>query len=88
VNGSEWDEEKEGVHVPSALWVLLSLDPASKAKAEQAKAEFNNGVLEVRVPIPQQQQTTRQIPIEGGSERKPLASQASAQQATHSSKAG
>ena len=34
------------------------------AQTDKAKAEFKNGVLEVRVPIPQQsQQKTRQIPI-------------------------
>jgi len=86
----EWDEEKEGVHRSERSYgsFYRAIPLPESAKAEQAKAEFNNGVLEVRVPIPQQQQTTRQIPIEGGSERKPLASQASAQQATHSSKAG
>lgn len=34
---------------------------------EQAKAEFHNGVLEVTVPLPQQQSRRRQIPISGGS---------------------
>jgi HSP20 family protein len=35
------------------------------AQADQARADFRNGVLEVKVPLPQQQQRTRsrQIPI-------------------------
>lgn len=58
------------------------------AKVEQAKAEFNNGVLEVKVPIPESQRRTRQIPIEtSGSERKPIESQTSGQK-TQQSKAG
>jgi HSP20 family protein len=33
------------------------------AQAEQAKAEFRDGILQVRVPISQEQRKTRQIPI-------------------------
>lgn len=33
--------------------------------ADQAKASFNNGVLEVTIPVPQQQSHRRQIPIGG-----------------------
>ena len=35
------------------------------ANAEQAKAEFNHGVLEVTIPVPEQQSRRRQIPIGG-----------------------
>lgn len=35
--------------------------------ADQAKAEFHDGVLEVTVPIPEQQSRRRQIPISGAS---------------------
>jgi Molecular chaperone (small heat shock protein) len=34
------------------------------AKAEEAKAQFNNGVLEVTLPVPEQTTNRRQIPIE------------------------
>ena len=34
------------------------------AKADQARAQFNNGVLEVSVPVPQTENKARQIPIE------------------------
>jgi HSP20 family protein len=33
------------------------------AHGEQAKAEFRNGVLEVTIPVPEQQSHRRQIPI-------------------------
>jgi HSP20 family protein len=38
------------------------------AKIEEARAQFNNGILEVTVPIPQsqQQQRRREIPVETG----------------------
>lgn len=36
------------------------------AKFDQAKAQFNNGVLEVTIPAPQKQQRRREIAIEGG----------------------
>jgi HSP20 family protein len=35
--------------------------------ADQVQATFQNGVLEVRVPMPQQQSNRRQIPIQPGS---------------------
>jgi HSP20 family protein len=35
------------------------------AQADQAKAEFKDGVLRVRVPVSQKQRQTRQIPIGG-----------------------
>jgi len=86
----EWDEEREGVHRSERYYgsfyreILLP----EGAKVEQAKAEFNNGVLEVKVPIPESQRRNRQIPIEiGGSERKPIDSQTSGQK-TQQSKAG
>ncbi len=35
-----------------------------EAKAEEAKAQFNNGVLEVTIPVPEMQRKRREIPIE------------------------
>jgi HSP20 family protein len=34
------------------------------ANFDQAKANFNNGVLEITIPVPQSRQTRKQIPIE------------------------
>jgi HSP20 family protein len=36
--------------------------------ADQAKANFRDGVLEISVPMPQQRNRSRQIPIQTGSE--------------------
>jgi HSP20 family protein len=35
------------------------------AKTEEAKAEFKDGVLQIRVPVAEQQRKSRQIPIGG-----------------------
>lgn len=37
------------------------------ANVEQARARFNDGVLEVTVPLPEKQSRTREIPIEANS---------------------
>jgi HSP20 family protein len=39
--------------------------------ADQVKATFNNGVLEVSIPMPEQQSNRRQIPIEAASSAAP-----------------
>jgi HSP20 family protein len=50
------------------------------ASVDQAKAEFKGGVLEVMIPVPEQQNRRRQIPITGASgERKPAAGEAAGQ---------
>lgn len=36
------------------------------AKADQIKAELNNGILEVTIPVPEMKPALRQIPIKGG----------------------
>jgi HSP20 family protein len=84
----EWDEEKGGVHRSErsygSFYRMIPLPEG--ANAEQAKAEFTNGVLQIRIPIPESAQKTRQIPIEAGQERKPATSAAGQQ--TQQSKAG
>jgi HSP20 family protein len=37
------------------------------ANAEQAHARFENGVLEITIPVPQQESNRRQIPVEASS---------------------
>ncbi|MGC2465420.1 MAG: Hsp20/alpha crystallin family protein [Candidatus Acidiferrum sp.] len=54
------------------------------AKTDQARAEFQNGVLKISVPAPQPQSNARQIPIETGasqskSESQPAKSQTAGQ---------
>lgn len=41
------------------------------ANADQAKAEFNHGVLEVTIPVPEQQSRRRSIPISGSTRMQP-----------------
>ena len=36
------------------------------AKTDQTTAQFNNGVLEVSVPVPEAKSTTKQIPVQEG----------------------
>jgi len=53
-------------------------------KTDQARAEFQNGVLKISVPAPQPQSNARQIPIETGasqskSESQPAKSQTAGQ---------
>jgi len=84
----EHEEDRGGVHRSERSYgsFYRSIPLPEGANIEQAKAQFNNGVLEVRVPIPKSQQKTRQIPIEAGEERKPVSSQ-TGQQATKTSRA-
>jgi HSP20 family protein len=56
------------------------------ADAEHARAEFQNGVLHVTIPVPQAQSTRREIPVQASSaqsqapEQKPASSEASREQ--------
>jgi HSP20 family protein len=43
------------------------------AHVDQARAQFNNGILEVTVPIPESQRKRREIPIEAEAKAKTLA---------------
>jgi HSP20 family protein len=85
----EHEEERGGVHRSERSYgsFYRAIPLPDGANIEQAKAQFNNGVLEVTVPIPKTQEKTRQIPIEAGEERKPIGAQAG-QHATQTSKAG
>lgn len=50
------------------------------AKTDQVKAQFNDGVLEVTIPMPEEQRRRREIPIEAGGEKKSPGSETSSQQ--------
>jgi HSP20 family protein len=86
----EREEEREGIYRSERFYGSFYREiPLSEgAKVDQAKAQFNNGVLEITVPVPESQRKTRQIPIEvGEGERKPIGSQTTKTQ-TQTSKAG
>jgi HSP20 family protein len=86
----ESEEERGGVHRSERVYgsFYREIPLPEGAKADQAKAQFNNGVLEVTIPIPEsQQRKPRQISIESGEQRKPVGGETSKQQ-TQTSKAG
>lgn len=85
----EWQHEDRGVHRSERSYgsFYRAIPLPDGAKTDQAKAEFRNGVLEVRVPVPASQQRTREIPIDTGAERKQVGTETT-QQKTQTSKAG
>ena len=85
----EVEEERHGIHRSERYYGAFyrEIPLPQGVKADQAKAQFNNGLLEVTIPIPESARKTRQVPIEAGEERKAMGSQAGKQQ-TQTSKAG
>ena len=62
------EETKDGIHLTERLYgrFYRSVPLAERARIDEAKAKFENGVLEVTVPAPTQQSQRREIPIEAG----------------------
>ncbi|HEY8460004.1 MAG TPA: Hsp20/alpha crystallin family protein, partial [Blastocatellia bacterium] len=65
---SEWEEEREGLYQSERSYgAFCRVIPLPEGvDAEQVKANFENGVLEVTAPIPEGAQRRRSIPIETG----------------------
>jgi HSP20 family protein len=84
----EWAEEKQGIHRSERYYgsFYREVPLPEGAKVDAAKAEFRNGVLEVRLPVPESRKT-REIPIQSGGERKSVGVETS-KPATQTSKAG
>jgi HSP20 family protein len=57
------------------------------ANADQARAEFTNGVLKITLPVPEQKRA-RQIPIETGADRRSAGTESAGQTAQSKAKAG
>lgn len=75
----EQEENEGGMQRTERQYGLFyrSIPLPEGAKVEQAKAKFHNGVLEVTIPVPEQQSNRRTIPVEGESvSSKPPQSQA------------
>jgi HSP20 family protein len=63
----EKKEEKEGVYRSERSYgrFYRSIPLPDGAKTDQIKAEMNNGILELKVPLAEAKQKTRQIPVSG-----------------------
>jgi len=72
---SEHKEEREGFYKSERSYgqFYRSIPLPDGAKADQAKAELNDGVLKVSVPVPEAKKTIRQITVEEGTKTKPAA---------------
>ena len=76
---SESEEKNAGVQRTERQYGLFyrSIPLPDGANVEQAQARFHNGVLEVTIPVPEQQNNRRSIPVEGENiSSRPLQSQA------------
>jgi HSP20 family protein len=85
----EHEEQRRGFHRCERSYgsFYRSIPLPAGANPDAVRAQFNNGVLEVLIPVPEEQRKRRQIPIESGSgERKEAQSQISGQK--QESKAG
>jgi len=74
----EYEDRREGFHRSErsygSFYRTIPLPPG--AKTDEARAQFENGVLQISVPVAQEQPKRRQIPVEAGSaERKQPASE-------------
>ena len=65
----EREEDKGGVHRAEIRYgrFFRSIPLPEGANVEQAKAKFENGVLEVSVPVPEEKTRRKQVPIQSGS---------------------
>ena len=61
------EERREGVYRSEVAYgeFYRAIPLPEGAEVDKAKAQFNNGVLEVTVPIPASKRKPREIPIEG-----------------------
>jgi HSP20 family protein len=74
----EHDENKKGVYRSERRYgqFYREIPLPEGADVEQAKARFNNGVLEIKLPVAVQVSKRREIPIASGSSTAPKAAQA------------
>jgi HSP20 family protein len=65
----EHEEEKGGIHVSERRYgrFFRAIPLPDGVKAADARARFENGVLEITVPMEEQRSQRREIPIEGSS---------------------
>jgi HSP20 family protein len=63
---SEHEEKQKGLYRSERRYgqFYRAIPLPEGTNTEQAKAQFNNGVLEITLPLPEQKSNRRQIPIE------------------------
>jgi HSP20 family protein len=78
----EHEENKGGVHLTERRYgrFYRAIPLPDGAKTEEARARFENGVLEVTVPTEQQKNKRREIPIQAASEQSSSTGKASSSQ--------
>jgi HSP20 family protein len=66
----EYAGEEGGIHRTERRYghFYRAIPLPENAKAEKANARFNNGVLEVTIPVDEQKSNRRRIPLESGGE--------------------
>jgi HSP20 family protein len=66
----EREENREGLHVTERRYgrFYRAIPLPDGAKTDDARATFENGVLEVTIPIEEPKSKRREIPIQGGSQ--------------------
>jgi HSP20 family protein len=66
----EREEDKGGVHITERRYgrFYRAIPLPEGAKTDQAQAKFENGVLEVEVPVEQPKEQRRQIPIQSATQ--------------------
>jgi HSP20 family protein len=71
----EQEQEEGGTRRTERQYGLFyrSIPLPEGADVEHASAKFENGLLEVTVPVPQQQQQRRSIPIQAATNAQPAA---------------
>ena len=64
----EKEEKREGYYHSERSYgkFYRSIPLPEGAKVDQAAAQFNNGMLEITIPVPERKQTTKEIPVQEG----------------------
>jgi HSP20 family protein len=67
----EKEEKREGYYHSERTYgkFYRSIPMPEGAKADQAAAQFNNGVLEVTVPIPEVKAKRQEVPVQAGAKK-------------------
>jgi HSP20 family protein len=67
----EKEEKREGFYHSERAYgkFLRSIQLPEGAKTDQTSAQFNNGVLEITIPMPQSKPARKDIPVQEGSKK-------------------